>query len=257
MKYSIIIPTLNEENYVGILLDSLVKQSFKDFEVIVIDADSEDATKDVVEKYKDKLDLQFVVSPKRGVGFQRNYASRLAKYENIIFFDADVAFLPDFLETVNENISSSPVDVLTSWNVPITDKEFDKFMFWFFNQFYMEPMKKRMPAAGGAFIYVKKSSFEDVGGFDEEVVYAEDFDLVRRLFKSGFKYRLLKNPKLWISPRRWEKEGRLNYLWRALLAGFHYHIKGPIKSKEFEYEFGMFGDLVSGTPPSEIKEEIE
>lgn len=56
MKFSIVIPALNEENYIGTLLDSLVGQEFKDFEVFVVDGDSEDGTRKVVESYMSKLD---------------------------------------------------------------------------------------------------------------------------------------------------------------------------------------------------------
>lgn len=73
IKFSIVVPTLNEENYVGILLSALCKQDFKDFEVTVVDAKSLDKTRGVVEKFKDRLNIKFVISPQRGVSFQRNY----------------------------------------------------------------------------------------------------------------------------------------------------------------------------------------
>lgn len=240
MKYSVLIPTLNEENYIGILLQSLVDQEFKDFEVIVIDANSEDKTKEAVEKFKDKLYLQFVVSSKRGISFQRNYGAKLAKAEHLIFFDADVAPEPNFISKVDAYIQKSPVDVLTSWNVPISDKLVDEFLYWAFNRFYLETVKNRFPAAVGTFIYVKKSSFDAVKGFHEEVRLAEDFDLVRRMFKEGYKYALLKDPKIKFSVRRLEKEGRVQFVWKQIKAGFDYHLNGAAALNKYKHEFGKF-----------------
>ncbi|GIW69846.1 MAG: glycosyl transferase [Patescibacteria group bacterium] len=242
MKYSVLIPTLNEEKYIGTLLQSLVNQKFKDFEVIVVDANSEDNTRGVVETFKDKLKLTFVVSPKRGISFQRNYAAKMAKADHLIFFDADVAPEPDFISKVDAYIEKTPVDVLSSWNVPISDKLVDEFLYWVFNRFYLETVKNRFPAAVGTFIYVKKSSFEAVGGFHEEVKLAEDFDLVRRMFKAGYKYALLKDPKIKFSVRRLEKEGRVQFVWKQIRAGFDYHLKGAKALNKYKHEFGKFGE---------------
>jgi len=99
--FSICIPTLNEEKYIGGILKCLEKQTFKDFEVIVVDGKSSDNTKREVMKFSDKLPLTFLESPKRGVSFQRNYAAKSAKGKYIIFFDADVMIEDDFLQEIN------------------------------------------------------------------------------------------------------------------------------------------------------------
>ena len=241
MKYSVLIPTLNEEKYIGILLQALVDQEFKDFEVIVIDAVSEDKPRQVVDSFKDNLILTFVESPKRGVSFQRNYGAKMAKAPHLIFFDADVAPEPDFITKIDCYIEKGTVDVLSSWNVPISDKLIDEFLYWAFNQLYLETVKDRFPAAVGTFIYAKKSSFDAVGGFQEEVKLAEDFDLVGRMFKAGYKYALLKDPKIKFSVRRLEKEGRVQFVWKNIRAAFDYHLRGvgALQGK-YKHEFGKF-----------------
>ena len=243
MKFSVLIPTLNEENYIGKLLQSLVDQTFKDFEVIVVDGNSVDKTVEIIETFKDKLDIRALKAEKRGVSCQRNFAAANAKADRLIFFDADVNPEPTFIEKVNAYISTNDVDILTSWNIPISDKKTDEFLYWVFNQFYLEPLKHRFPAAVGTFIYVKKSSFDCVGGFQEEINLAEDFDLVRRMFKKGFKYALLKDPAIKFSVRRLEKEGRIQFVWKNIRAGFDYHLKGVSKMQgKFKHEFGKFND---------------
>ena|SRR3989339_750403 len=241
VKYSVLIPTLNEEKYIGVLLQALVNQEFKDFEVIVIDAVSEDKTKQVVDTFRGKLSVTFVESPKRGVSFQRNYAAKMAKAGHLIFFDADVAPEPEFIAKIDRYIGKEKVDVLSSWNVPISDKLVDEFLYWAFNRLYLESVKDRFPAAVGTFIYVKKSAFDAVGGFQEEVKLAEDFDLVGRMFKAGYKYALLKDPKIKFSVRRLEKEGRVQFVWKNIRAAFDYHLRGvgSLQGK-YKHEFGKF-----------------
>ena len=242
--FSICIPTLNEEKYIGGILGCLERQTFKDFEVIVADGKSSDNTKKEVMKFSDKLPLTFLESPKRGVSFQRNYAAKSAKGKYIIFFDADVMIEDDFLQKINSYLEKEDIDILTTWNKPISGKPIDEFIYLFMNIFMLELIKKKSPGAVGVFICVKKSSFEKIGGFRENVNFGEDFDLAKRLHDSGFTYALLKKPKIHVSVRRFDKEGRLNMIIKNLRATTYY-----LKDKEnyidkiqgkFKHEFGKF-----------------
>ena len=242
--FSICIPTLNEEKYIGGILGCLEKQTFRDFEVIVADGKSSDNTKKEVMKFSDKLPVTFLESPKRGVSFQRNYAAKSAKGKYIIFFDADVMIEDDFLQKINSYLEKEDIDILTTWNKPMSSKPIDEFIYLFMNIFMLELIKKKSPGAVGVFICVKKSSFEKIGGFRENVNFGEDFDLAKRLHDSGFTYALLKKPKIHVSVRRFDKEGRLNMIIKNLRASTYY-----LKDKEnyidkiqgkFKHEFGKF-----------------
>jgi glycosyltransferase involved in cell wall biosynthesis len=244
MMFSICIPTLNEEKYIGGILGCLEKQTFRDFEVIVADGKSSDNTKKEVMKFSDKLPVTFLESPKRGVSFQRNYAAKSAKGKYIIFFDADVMIEDDFLQKINSYLEKEDIDILTTWNKPMSSKPIDEFIYLFMNIFMLELIKKKSPGAVGVFICVKKSSFEKIGGFRENVNFGEDFDLAKRLHDSGFTYALLKKPKIHVSVRRFDKEGRLNMIIKNLRASTYY-----LKDKEnyidkiqgkFKHEFGKF-----------------
>jgi glycosyltransferase involved in cell wall biosynthesis len=240
MKFSIVIPTLNEENYIGGLLSSLVKQTFKGFEVVVIDGKSKDKTKEKVVEYQKNLDIKFIVAPKRGVGFQRNYGLKFTKYNDLIFFDADIIIEKDFLEKINQYLEKSHADVLTSWFEPLSRRKRDKIIFQVFNV-YLEAIKFISPGGGGAFIYVKREPFTRVGGFSEDIVLSEDFDLVKRMDKSGFSYKLVRRPVIKVSVRRLNKEGRFHYTTNLIKAEIHSRIKGPIRdNKKIKYEFGKY-----------------
>jgi glycosyltransferase involved in cell wall biosynthesis len=244
MRFSICIPTLNEEKYIGGILGCLEKQTFRDFEVIVSDGNSSDNTKKEVMKFSGKFPLTFLESPKRGVSFQRNYAAKSAKGEYIVFFDADVMIEKDFLEKINSYLEKESIDILTTWNKPISDKPIDEFIYLFMNIFMLELIKKKTPGAVGVFICVRKSSFEKIGGFRENVSFGEDFDLAKRLHESGFTYALLKKPKIHVSVRRFDKEGRLNMIIKNLRVATYYlkdkkNYIDKIQGK-FKHEFGRF-----------------
>jgi len=176
MKFSICIPTLNEEKYIGGVLSCLEKQTFRDFEVVVVDGESVDKTKEEVLKFSDKYPLKFLKSPQRGVSFQRNFAAKNAVNEYLIFFDADVMIENDFLEKINNHLEKQNIDILTTWNKPISDKPVDEFIYLFVNIFMLELIKKKSPGAVGVFICVRKKSFDKIGGFREKVNFGEDFD---------------------------------------------------------------------------------
>lgn len=244
MKFSICIPTLNEEKYIAGILSCLTKQTFKNFEVIVVDGKSEDKTKEEVLRFSKNLDLSFFEAPKRGVSYQRNYAAKKAKNDYVIFFDADVMIEADFLEKIEDHLKKNDIDILTTWNKPLSDKPIDEFIYLFMNIFMLELIKKRNPGAVGVFICVKRKSFEKIGGFRETINLAEDFDLAKRFHESGFTYVLLKKPKIKVSVRRLDKEGRMHMILKNLRAAVYYMTDGKnyvdkIQGK-IKHEFGKF-----------------
>lgn len=88
---SIIIPCLNEEFYLEKLLRSLVQQTYKNLEVIIVDGNSKDKTCEIAKKYIQVFpNCRIIISDKRQIAYQRNLGVRKAKYERLLFLDADV-----------------------------------------------------------------------------------------------------------------------------------------------------------------------
>jgi len=238
MRFSIVIPTLNEEKYIGGLLESISNQTFQNFEVIVVDSPkTTDSTKSIAESFRSKIkDLHIISSPEGGISFQRNYGAHKAEHNYVLFLDADTLIEPVFLEKINVFLENNEVDIITCWNIPITKKRGDKMIMWLFNRIYMEGSKRISPVAVGTFIGVNRSAFIEAGSFSTEVTLAEDFELVLRMHKKGYKYALLRDPVIYFSVRRIDGKGRIPYAITAVKAGIHYYFKGPIKDpKLFDY----------------------
>src|ERR1700733_10407118 len=97
-ELSIIIPCLNEQAYLPRLLESIAAQTYDGkLQVIVVDGHSDDKTVASAHKYAQRLDDLLVVEAERNVGHQRNVGAKHAKYEHLLFLDADVVLPPDLL----------------------------------------------------------------------------------------------------------------------------------------------------------------
>jgi glycosyltransferase involved in cell wall biosynthesis len=241
MSFSILIPTLNEEKYIGILLEALAQQTYQDFEVIIVDANSADGTRKVIDQFSTWLNLRVYQVNERGkIGMQRNFAASKAKSELLVFFDADVRPAPCFLQTLKDSVELQRLEFATCWNDPISHRLFDKILFLVFNIGCLTFMQHFSHAAVATFIFVKKDAFDTIGGFDEDVVFAEDYDLTRRLGKRRYKFGLIRGLRIPFSVRRLERDGKLRFIVKMLKGGAYFYVKGSIKSwGVVQHEFGM------------------
>ena len=111
MKFSVIIPTYNRARLIKETISSLLDQSFKDFEVIVVDDGSTDDTRAVVQELKDPR-VVYLYKKNGERGAARNYGAQNAKGEYLNFFDSDDTAYDDHLSVANEFIT---VNNLPKW----------------------------------------------------------------------------------------------------------------------------------------------
>ncbi|MCS7093039.1 MAG: glycosyltransferase [Patescibacteria group bacterium] len=235
--FSIVIPTLNEEKSLPILLNSVKAQDYKKIEIIIVDSFSTDKTKKIALRYKRSLPLFFFERMNQNVSQARNFGARKAKGEFIVFLDADVELGQfNFLSQLNKNIQLNHLDALTVWN-RAKENLTGKLIFGLMN-LLMTLLQKLRPSANGPCIIVRNSFFKKVGGFDEEIVFGEDVELVQRLVKNKARFAVFSSPILFVSDRRFKKEGLLKSLFKSTKAIFHQLIFGPIKKPIFEYQMG-------------------
>ena len=107
--FSIIIPAYNRAHLIGKPLDSILVQEFSDFEVIVVDDGSKDATRDVIMGYQNKdARVRYIYQENAERGAARNNGFKHAKGKYVIFFDSDDQMLPDHLSVLKEVIDRYP-----------------------------------------------------------------------------------------------------------------------------------------------------
>jgi glycosyltransferase involved in cell wall biosynthesis len=110
MFFSIIIPLYNRPQEIKELLDSLTLQTYKQFEVLVIEDGSVDNAEDVVNSFANKLNVRYFAKANEGQGFTRNYGFERAKGDYFIIFDSDCIIPPDYLQIVNNHLTTNWLD---------------------------------------------------------------------------------------------------------------------------------------------------
>lgn len=234
-RLSVIIPTLNEAIYLPRLLDALDAQTYRPHEIIVADAGSTDDTAAIARQHGANV----VIGGMPAVG--RNRGAHAATGDLLLFFDADVLPEADFLEQFVSAFAARDLDVATCLVRPIDGYFIDQALHDVSN-LYMLAVQSVVPHAPGFSILVKKSLHEQIGGFDEAMVMAEDHDYVRRASQQG-RFGIVTEASLPVSTRRIRKEGvvplAVKYLWAESMV----MQRKPIYDLPFEYRFGDFQGL--------------
>jgi len=236
-EISVVIPTYNESTYVDRLLEDLTKQSYKDFEVIVSDAQSKDGTSEVVTSFKDKLDIKFIESPPKGPGHGRNVGAKIARGEWLLFLDADVNIDdPNFIRTILTETEKR------GWNtsqgkMAVKGASVIERFGTFLNYNYIKILSHtKHPVAGGYCIFTKRDVFEKNKGFNEKIRLGEDYDYVTRVGTNGFGF--VEETYYYVDLRRFKEEGIMFPL-KATLNEIYRHSRGYRVDKNLiEYKFG-------------------
>jgi glycosyltransferase involved in cell wall biosynthesis len=108
--FSIIIPLYNRPVEINELLDSLCQQSYRNFEVLVIEDGSVNDAKDIVDSYRDRLKLSYYFKQNSGQGFSRNFGFERAKGDYFVIFDSDIIVPTNYLSVVRAGIAQLGLD---------------------------------------------------------------------------------------------------------------------------------------------------
>lgn len=227
---AIVIPTLNEEKYIGGLLSSIARQTVKPDEIAIVDAFSKDKTEEEVKKWKKKLpQLKFYQIPKSTISRQRNYGVKKTHSTRILFLDADTALIDDdTLEVYIKEAEEKHAELAVACNYPLSKHWKDKAYFEAAN-LTTKVGKFVWPMAVGINLFCKREVFEKLRGFDEKIKVGEDIEMVQRFARHGVRYEVLEKPKIHTSVRRLRKEGRIRFVIMMISSFINSHIYGYSK----------------------------
>jgi glycosyltransferase involved in cell wall biosynthesis len=186
---SVVIPLYQKAAYIGRAVDSVLAQTYPDFELIVLDDGSTDGGAEVVRRYADPR-IRLLSQANCGASAARNRGVREASSELIAFLDADDEWEPDFLQTVLALHDRFPDAAVfgTAWRLvyeegQVVDPDFHGRLplpgeVGIIDYFGGSAGNSPLHSSG---VMVKKAALAEVGGFPEDVVYGEDHDTWIRL----------------------------------------------------------------------------
>jgi glycosyltransferase involved in cell wall biosynthesis len=177
-----IVPTHNRPEQTVDAVRSILDQTFRDIECVVVDDGSTDATPDRITALNDSR-LQLVCQPQRGVASARNRGVACTSSPWVAFLDSDDRWLPEKLERQMAHLDTHP-----SLRVTQTDE------IWIRRGVRVNPMNKHRKSSGDLFtrsldlcvispsaVLLSRSLLDEVGGFDEALPVCEDYDLWLRI----------------------------------------------------------------------------
>jgi glycosyltransferase involved in cell wall biosynthesis len=195
---TVVTPAYNIAKYIGETVDSVLRQTFHDFEYLMVDDGSTDNSVDVIKAHVgDDPRFRLVQGEHRGPSAARNAGIREAKGQYIAFLDGDDRWHPKFLERQLQLIQSLPPDVgavfcrsrLVLENGTLVFLQWQRAGRYDFDDFLVNSN----PARNGSSLLIRASCFADVGGFDEDLHRLEDLDMWLRIAANS------KTPVFWAS----------------------------------------------------------
>ena len=202
-KVSVVIPAYNHEKYVGEAIQSVLDQTFRDFELIIINDGSTDNTEAEIFKFKDER-IRYYSQENRGLNATLNRGIELARGEYFNFLPSDDAFLPEKLATQLKALEESrDIGIVFSYQIVIDGEgkevKDDPILDWFTVPF--ETKEEIFPALferdflSVPTALIKMECFNRVGLFDESLRTTQDYDLWMRILRY-YNIRLIKEPLL-------------------------------------------------------------
>lgn len=213
--FSVVIPTLNEEENLGVCFKSLMEQTHKEFEVIIVDGGSHDSTVDMAERNGFDI-IEVEKTRPHDVSAAKNEGARHARGDVLFFLDADMALEANCFELLGEEYREPDVVGVACKVLPLEGNGLENVMYQFNN--ILARLANRVGVHEFSYFSChsyRKDCFEKVGGFRDDLLACEDLDLSLRLRHLG-RYVVTPGTTLWTSPRRLREWSYPGYVLRYL-----------------------------------------
>ncbi len=187
MRFSILMPVYNREDFLHQAIDSVLSQTFRDYELFAIDDGSTDRSPEIIKSYGSAV--KFLQQPNQGPEAARNYAASRARGDYLVFLDSDDYFLPFALETYDQVIRyfDAPPFLLGGMFHKHAEEKLEPM------EMVAEPIAAvrypnflaRNESIGNSVFIVRRSAFEEIGGLrkhtNAKTWYSDDNNLMLKL----------------------------------------------------------------------------
>ncbi|MBC9933809.1 glycosyltransferase family 2 protein [Chitinophaga qingshengii] len=193
LTFSIIIPTYNRAEKLRKCLESIVKQTYQNFEVLVCDDGSRDNSKEVVDLFRDSLNIKYFYNDNwGGPAYPRNVGIENAAAPWLCFLDSDDSWYPQKLERVKEQLDAYDlichdfdVEGKITYRSRLKTRQFGKDVF--------RTLMTKGNSIVTSSVCVRKEVFREMKGFslEKELIAVEDFDLWLRMAQKGYRFGVI------------------------------------------------------------------
>ncbi|NOZ35089.1 MAG: glycosyltransferase [Chlorobi bacterium] len=194
MFFSVIVPVFNRPGEVEELLLSLSKQTQKKFEIVIVEDGSTEKCDKVAEKYSDKLKIKYLYKKNEKPAIARNYGSKQAEGDYLVFFDSDCIIPPEYFEIVNSALKKKYTDAYGGPDAASPDfSNLQKAINYSMTSFFTtggirgssEKLDKFYPRSFN--MGISEKAFKTTGGFPETKMHpGEDMIFSIEILKHGF-----------------------------------------------------------------------
>jgi glycosyltransferase involved in cell wall biosynthesis len=232
VKLSIIIPVYNRPAETRELLQSLTRQSDRDFEVIIVEDGSRDPSREVVDDFREQLDIGYYFKENSGPGPSRNFGCAKARGDYLVFLDSDCVLPQEYVRTVRDSLKHDYADAYGGPDRAHGDfTAFQKAINFSMTSFLTtggirggtERLGKFHPRSFN--MGFSKEVFLATGGFSP-MRFGEDVDLSIRILESGFRTRLIKEAYVY-HKRRSSLRQFFKQVFNSGMARIHLSLRHP------------------------------
>lgn len=205
-RISVVIPSYKEAAYIEKTLKALRGQSYRDIEIIVVDSDPGEETRDIARGYADKV----IHLSERGVSKARNLGARNASGGIILFMDADTIIFDGSLQEIARIFEGGDVASVCGF-VEVESSFLNRLIFRITAESGWLLAMLGIPLFYGFCVAYRRDVFERIGGFNESLVTCEDLDVSMRAAKAG-RCVFSRKVRVVTSARRLEKGGTVRMI---------------------------------------------
>lgn len=246
MKFSLILPTINITKELELFLTSLKNQSYKDFELIVIDQNDNNTVFEIIEKFEQDFDIKYIKSLEKGLSLNRNKGLMMVEGNIVAFPDDDCEYDIDTLEKVVKFFQNNPNKKIYSCRTLERGKDYGTGIMLDYDT---KITTKNVEDTVKSITFFVNYSFEDIELFDEQLGVGgifgsgEETDYVLRLLHKGYEGEYFANDIIYHPA----KKGNYDDLERAYkyALGYGALVKKEVKErKNILYLFKFWKKLI-------------